>query len=116
MTLIFGLSASTSLLIHLVNPAARALAVGLVVALALAAFRRSTTSFRLFTWTAVLYSALAMPLLQWMLPPLPVPAPRFLQTALAPSPKSLPNTNGLACRFANSLRNQQRWRRRRRSP
>ena len=40
MTLIVALSASTSLLDHLVNPAARALAVGVVVALALAAFRR----------------------------------------------------------------------------
>ena len=87
MTLIVALSASTSLLIHLVNPAARALAVGLVVALALAAFRRTTTSLRLFTWTAVLYSALAMPLLEWMLPPLPIPAPSFLQAAFIPVPE-----------------------------
>ena len=87
MTLIFALSASASFLFYLVNPATRALAVGLVVALALAAFRRSTTSFRLFTWTVVLYSALAMPLLQWMLPPLPVPAPQFLQSKLAPIPQ-----------------------------
>ncbi len=87
MTLIVALSASTSLLIHLVNPAARALAVGLVVALALAAFRRTTTSLRLFTWTAVLYSALAMPLLEWMLPPLPVPAPPFLQTSFIAVPE-----------------------------
>ena len=87
MTLIVALSASTSLLVHLVNPAARALAVGVVVALALAAFRRTTTSLRLLTWTAVLYSALAMPLLQWMLPPLPVPAPPLLRTALDPVPE-----------------------------
>ena len=87
MTLIVALSASTSFLFYLVNPAARALAVGALVALALVAFRRTTTAFRLFTWTAVLYSALAMPLLQWMLPPLPVPAPRFLQTDFAPVPE-----------------------------
>ncbi len=36
---------------------------------------------RLFTWTAVLYAALAMPLLGWMLPPLPVPMPAMLQSA-----------------------------------
>ncbi|HEX4782898.1 MAG TPA: M56 family metallopeptidase, partial [Candidatus Sulfotelmatobacter sp.] len=87
MTLILALSASTSFLFHLANPAARSLAVALMVALALAAFRRSTTSFRLFTWTAVLYSALAMPLLLWMLPPLRVPAPLFLQTGLTPKPE-----------------------------
>ena len=91
MTLIVALSASTSLLTHLVNPAARALAVGLVVALALAAFRRTTTSLRLFTWTAVLYSALAMPLLEWMLPPLPMPVPTFLQTAFIPHPEGAPS-------------------------
>ena len=91
MTLIVALSASTSLLTHLVNPAARALAVGLVVALALAAFRRTTTSLRLFTWTAVLYSALAMPLLEWMLPPLSMPVPTFLQTAFIPHPEGAPS-------------------------
>ena len=47
--------------------------------LALAAFRVRATSVRLFTWTAVLYAALAMPLLGRMLPPLPIPTPAFLQ-------------------------------------
>ena len=73
--------------IHLVNPAARALAVGLVVATRLAAFRRTSTSLRLLTWTAVLYSALAMPLLGWMLPPLPVPGSSVPSDRIHPVPE-----------------------------
>src|SRR5580700_523986 len=59
-------------------PAARALALSVIVGLVLRAFRVKNTSLRLFAWTAVLYAALAMPLLQQMLPPLPIPSPAFL--------------------------------------
>jgi len=79
MTLIIAASASTSVLALLVNSAVRALALSGVAALALAAFRVKTTAVRLFTWTAVLYAALAMPLLQWILPTVPVPTPAILQ-------------------------------------
>ena len=80
MTLIATVQASTSFLAQLVNPAARALILSVIAGGGLAAFRARSTSLRLFTWTAVLYGALAMPLLQWMLPPLHVPAPTiFLQ-------------------------------------
>ena len=51
----------------------RALGLGSSRGLGLAAFRVRATSARLFTWTAVLYAALAMPMLGRMLPPLPVP-------------------------------------------
>lgn len=74
-----ALEGSASLLAQLANPAVRALAVGCAAGLGLAAFRVRSTSARLFTWTAVLYAALAMPLLGWMLPSLPVPMPVFLQ-------------------------------------
>ena len=73
--------ASTNLLEHLANPAGRSLAVGVAAGLMLAAFRVRNTSTRLFAWTAVLYAGLAMPLLGWMLPPLPIPTPAFLQHA-----------------------------------
>jgi bla regulator protein blaR1 len=79
MTLIAVAPASTSVLALLANSAARALALSGIAGLGLAAFRVKTTAVRLFTWTAVLYAALAMPLLEWMLPPVPVPAPAFLQ-------------------------------------
>jgi beta-lactamase regulating signal transducer with metallopeptidase domain/peptidoglycan hydrolase CwlO-like protein len=79
MTLTAVVDASTSLLAQLANPAARALALAGAAGLGLAAFRVKSTSARLFTWTAVLYAALAMPLLGWMLPQLPVPTPAFLQ-------------------------------------
>ena len=72
---------SSSLLAQLADPAARALALAAAAGLALAAFRVRSTSVRLFTWTAVLYAALAMPFLGWMLPPVPVTTPEFLGQA-----------------------------------
>ena len=74
----FILAAPTTLLARLAIPAARALTLSAIVGLGLSVFRVKNTSLRLFTWTAVLYAALAMPLLQQMLPPLPIPAPAFL--------------------------------------
>ncbi len=64
-----------NILPQVANPAVRALALAVGAGLALAAFRVRVASLRLFTWTAVLYTALAMPLLGRMLPPLTVSAP-----------------------------------------
>src|ERR1700733_13547375 len=72
--------ASTTLLAQLANPAARALAVAVAAGMGLAAFRVKATNVRLVTWTAVLYSALAIPLLGSVLPSLPVPTPSFAQS------------------------------------
>src|SRR5579862_5795858 len=69
----------------LVSSAARALVLAGAAALALAIFRVQNTSLRLFTWTAVLYGALAMPLLGRLLPPLPIPTPAFLQSTRSQS-------------------------------
>jgi beta-lactamase regulating signal transducer with metallopeptidase domain len=74
--------ASTILLAQLVSPAARALILALIVGVGLKMFRVKNTSLRLFSWIAVLYAALAMPLLQQMLPPFPVPSPAFLDRGL----------------------------------
>ena len=93
------IDASTSLLVQLANPAARALALAGVAGLGLAVFRVKSTSARLFTWTAVLYAALAMPLLGWMLPPLPVPTPSFLQhenSSAQRAPQAAPVSQHLA--------------------
>jgi len=79
MTPIAIVQLSSSLLVSLATPAVRALALGGAAGLGLAVFRVKITSVRLFTWTAVLYSALAMPLLERMLPPLRIPTPSFLQ-------------------------------------
>ena len=81
MTPTVALEASTSLLAQLANPAARALTLAVAAGLGLAAFRVKAATLRLFTWTAVLYAALAMPFLGHILPPLPVPTPAFLQPA-----------------------------------
>ncbi len=75
--------ASTILLARLAIPAARALTLSAIAGLGLSVFRVKNTSLRLFTWTAVLYAALVMPLLQQVLPPLPIPAPAFLEHELA---------------------------------
>jgi len=88
---------STALLQHLATPALRALALGVGAALGLAVFRVKTTSVRLFTWTSVLYVALAMPLLERMLPPLSVPTPAFLRyQASGPKQVSIPQSQAVA--------------------
>jgi len=74
--------ASINLLTQLANPAARALALGAIAGLGLLAFRVKATSTRLFAWTTVLYAALAMPFLGWLLPPVSISAPPLLQQAL----------------------------------
>lgn len=71
--------ASTAVLAQLGFSAGRAIALGCAAALALSVFRVKATRVRLLGWSAVLYAALAMPLLAWMLPGLEVPAPAFLQ-------------------------------------
>ena len=96
MTLSTVIPASASLLSHLANPAARSLALSIIVGLGLAAFRVKTTSLRLFIWTALLYAALAMPALQSMLPPLPIPAPAFLQHTFLQHPAGTPASSQLA--------------------
>jgi beta-lactamase regulating signal transducer with metallopeptidase domain len=96
---ILAQSVSTSILSQLANSAARALALSGVVGFGLAAFRVKTTAVRLLTWTAVLYAALAMPLLQWVLPAVTVPLPAVLQfeaEQLRPSEPRFPATERVA--------------------
>jgi beta-lactamase regulating signal transducer with metallopeptidase domain len=76
MTLING--AYTDLLVQLASPAVRSIALAGAAGLGLAAFRVKSTSARVSTWRAVLYAALAMPVLGWMLPPIAIPAPALL--------------------------------------
>ena len=59
-----------ALLAHLVAPAARSLCLGCFAALLVGALRVKSASARLAIWRAVLYAALAMPLLGVILPPL----------------------------------------------
>jgi beta-lactamase regulating signal transducer with metallopeptidase domain len=78
MTPMTAIPASTGLLAQLADSAVRTVFLGAVAGLSMLAFRVRATPARLFTWTAVLYAALAMPLLGGMLPPLPIPTPAFL--------------------------------------
>jgi bla regulator protein blaR1 len=65
------------LVTRIAEPAIRSLLVAAVAGLALAIFRPRSVSLRLATWTIVLFAALAMPFLGWLLPsvPLRLPAP-----------------------------------------
>lgn len=85
MTPIAAIELSTSFLAPLATAAARALVLGGAAGIGMAVFRVKATSVRLFTWTAVLYAAFAMPLLERMLPPLPLPTPVFLQHGVVQS-------------------------------
>lgn len=64
-----------TLLVQLAMAAARTTILAAVAGLLLAAFRVKATHIRLFTWTAVLYAGLGMPVLGGMLPSVSVPLP-----------------------------------------
>src|SRR5262245_17414839 len=67
------------LLTQLAMAAVRTIALAGIAGMLLTALRVTTTSARLFTWTAVLYAGLSMPFLGWLLPPIPVRLP-FLRS------------------------------------
>lgn len=93
MTLIATLTASESILAVLANSALRALALSGVAGLGIVAFRVKSTSLRLLSWTAVLYGALAMPLLQWMVPGVSIPVPSVLKNGATSTLSDLPATS-----------------------
>jgi len=66
---------STQLLTLVAGAAARSLAVGILTAAALAAFRVKSVRIKLFAWKGVLLVALAMPLLMAITPAIPVAVP-----------------------------------------
>jgi beta-lactamase regulating signal transducer with metallopeptidase domain len=82
------LHAFSVLLPHLIAPAVRSLLIASLAALALAALRVRSVAARLAVWTAVLYAALAMPLLGIVLPSIsldvPSAAARFVSQRLGP--------------------------------
>jgi len=96
MTHTTAIQASTSLVAQLASPAARALILAGGAAIGLAVFRVKAASLRLFTWTAVLYAALAMPLLGRLLPPLTIPVPAVLQSAAAQPSVATPTRRAVA--------------------
>jgi beta-lactamase regulating signal transducer with metallopeptidase domain len=68
-------------LIQLAIAAARTVALAAVAGLLLRALRVRATSVRLMAWTTVLYAGLSMPVLVWLLPPMPI-AVSFLPSHL----------------------------------
>jgi bla regulator protein blaR1 len=79
------------LLAHLVEPAARASALAILVGVGLALLRARAAALKFTVWRAVLAAALAMPLLAWLAPGLPVilPRPAWADAALAKLPETI---------------------------
>lgn len=78
------------LLVQLASAALRSLTVAVAAGLALALLRVRATHLRLWVWNAVLYAALAIPLLGWILPRLSVPIPASLRsTAMQLEPSEI---------------------------
>src|SRR5437867_9353375 len=69
------ISGSDALLIELVTAAVRTTILAAIAGLLLTAFRVKATSLRLFTWTAVLYAGVCMPVIGTMLPTIPIRMP-----------------------------------------
>ncbi|MGZ4787952.1 MAG: M56 family metallopeptidase [Terriglobales bacterium] len=95
MILTAGDPVSGGPLMTLVESAIRAIALSGVAGLGLAAFRVRNTTMRLFTWTIVLYAALAMPMLEWMLPAVSVPAPALFHSKSESTAYSIENAHSV---------------------
>ncbi len=95
MSLLAPHAAASALLVRYVfEPALRSLALAGAVWLLLRLFRARDVSLRLAAWTAVLYAALAMPIVGGLLPGLPVLVPiehavPAASTALSVAPSTL---------------------------
>ena len=95
-----------SILMHILDPALRSLALGAVAAIVLFAFRVKNPSARLTVWKGVLYAALAMPLLALAVPAIPLPVPRavvafFAKTTSAPAASANLKTQATAAVVEN---------------
>jgi bla regulator protein blaR1 len=81
----------SGLVLHLADAAVRSLALACLAALALLWARRKVAALPLVVWRVVLYFALAMPLIAWLVPglPLPLPATFSKQHELVVTPTSV---------------------------
>jgi beta-lactamase regulating signal transducer with metallopeptidase domain len=90
MALSFSSADSATLLTQLGLWTAKTMVLAVAAGFGLTASRAKSTSFRLFAWTAVLYSAFLIPLLGWLLPPLPIPIPALPQRDVASASDGAP--------------------------
>jgi beta-lactamase regulating signal transducer with metallopeptidase domain len=79
MTLTSFIQSSNAFLPFLAEAALRTLILAACAGLGLALFRVKSSLLRLFTWTGVLYAALGMPLMIWLVPAAPVSLPSFFE-------------------------------------
>jgi GWxTD domain-containing protein len=78
---------ASGVMIFLADAAVRSIVLACLAALALAGLRVRHVTVHLAVWTGVLYAALAMPLLAWMMPAISLRVPVQLISAGAPSPE-----------------------------
>ena len=76
---------SSGVMIFLADAAVRSIILACLAALALAALRVRQATAHLVVWTGVLYAALAMPLLAWLMPAISLRFPVQLSAAGTPS-------------------------------
>jgi beta-lactamase regulating signal transducer with metallopeptidase domain len=95
------LDASANFGAHVLQPAARSLAIACFARLALAAFRVRSVALRLAIWRTVLLLALAMPLLGLLLPPLPVFVPLAAKFVHAQPPAEIAPAREVQSRTIN---------------
>src|SRR5215471_6181927 len=94
---------------YLIEPALRSLIVACAAGIVIATLARKRAALRLYLWTAVLYVALAMPLLGAFLPAMKVaiPASRFIPTswaATSPEPSAAPQPSASAVDTGSSVK------------
>ena len=75
--------ARPSILMHVLDPALRSLALGAIAAIVLFVLRVKSPSARLAVWKGVLYAALAMPVLALAVPAIPFPVPQSVAALFA---------------------------------
>ena len=96
---------SNFLLTQIAPLAVRTMVLAAVAGGALAAFRVKSSPLRLSTWTLVLYAAIAMPLLGWLLPPLDVNMPEsFTSFVSRTAPEAQPAKVVAARKFGGAYR------------
>jgi beta-lactamase regulating signal transducer with metallopeptidase domain len=74
------------LVAHIAEPAVRSLVLGSLAGVALTAFRPKSICLQLVVWTTILYAALAMPFLGWLLPAVPLRLPAIHTAKTVPAP------------------------------
>jgi beta-lactamase regulating signal transducer with metallopeptidase domain len=104
MALICTVLPASSFPVMLGDSALRAVIFAAAAGVGLALFRVRSSSLRLLTWTGVLYAALAMPLLTWIVPRITIPVPSVMRAEGTDYPRDEPAKLSSSAAGQESLR------------